>query len=211
MRILIVQHGTELYGSDRALLSVVAELVERGSEVTVAVPERGALSAALSALGARVEVGPVGVVGRHSFTASGALRTSWDVCRAVGFLSELKRRHRAQLIYSNTLAVLGGAIVSRLSGTPHVWHVHESVADSGAARRVLAAFMRWSKNQVIFNSAWTARSWCKDATPDDSYRIVLNGVPSVMPSGMDEVARIRRLCGADETTCLIVCIGVYWI
>jgi glycosyltransferase involved in cell wall biosynthesis len=44
----------------------------------------------------------------------------WSIARLIG-------RYRPDIVYSNTSAVMAGAIAAKLRGVPHVWHIHENV------------------------------------------------------------------------------------
>ena len=130
-RILVVHSSAELYGSDRSLLDFVRN---RGDDIqiTVALPEQGILVRELEAAGATVIVGEVCKIQRGMFSPRGMVKTLAAALRAVRFLGRARQGGDFDLVYSNTVAVLGGALCARLWNRPHVWHVREILAGSGA-------------------------------------------------------------------------------
>lgn len=93
--------SSELYGSDRSLVSLVREAARRGSSVDVLVPARGPLIESLTAAGASVEVSPE-VILRRSRPMRTARDIIWDGVRRYG----TRDFAPARLVVSNTSTVL---------------------------------------------------------------------------------------------------------
>lgn len=53
-------------------------------------------------------------------TFSGLKARAWS-------LSNLIEREKIDLVYTNGLPTLDGAVAARLTGRPHIWHVHEAI------------------------------------------------------------------------------------
>lgn len=202
MRALIVHASADLYGSDRSLLDFV-RLRPAGLEACVALPGPGPLADALREAGAEVVFGEVGKLRSDMRTAAGALRAVVGLQASLRFLGALHRARRFDLVYSNTLAVLGGALAARRWRLPHVWHVREIVGESP---RLTAAF-RWlaahGADRVVCNSDET-RAWIGRA--DARFHTVWNGYDA--PLNVPAPAEARRLLGVDDDgSLLIVMVG----
>ncbi|RKR74223.1 glycosyltransferase family 4 protein [Frondihabitans australicus] len=119
-RVLVVHSSDEMYGSDRIVLEVVAELVASDSlDVTVWLPtdvEPGPLAPLLRELGARVERHPLPILRRLKLTPGGFLRLARDAART---FSRLSGRH-FDLVYCATSACLPVAPLARLRGVRSV-------------------------------------------------------------------------------------------
>ncbi|ROQ40922.1 glycosyl transferase family 1 [Frondihabitans sp. PhB188] len=119
-RILVVHSSDEMYGSDRIVLEVVAELVASDSnDVTVWLPtdvEPGPLGPMLRDLGARVERHPLPILRRLKITPGGFLRLARDAVRTLARLSG----RRFDLVYLATSACLPVAPLARLTGVRKV-------------------------------------------------------------------------------------------
>lgn len=141
-------------------------------------PRRGAFTAALARDGVATTVLPYGWwlgkraesalmrVLRYGLLAASILSAAWLAVRFRG---------RFDLVYTNTLATPVGALLARLLGTPHAWHVREFVdADHDMVfligrRRSLRLVDGWAR-LCIFNSEAVARTFrpalpsCEGAT-----------------------------------------------
>ncbi len=127
-RLLFISHSGALYGAERSLLSLVAEIHKRNKyDVMVFLPGHGPLADMLQIKGIPYRIVPV---------------TRWTGNRLRGimkFVRGVKRRwhlpalvkeaslFQPDLIYTNTLATNAGALLkSRLPGDiPHIWHARE--------------------------------------------------------------------------------------
>ncbi|KQQ27409.1 MULTISPECIES: glycosyltransferase [unclassified Frondihabitans] len=119
-RVLVVHSSDELYGSDRIVLEVVAELVAADElDVTVWLPSDvapGPLGPMLRELGARVERHPLPILRRMKLSPGGFLRLGRDAVRT---LARLRGRH-FDLVYCATSACLPVAPLARLTGVRRV-------------------------------------------------------------------------------------------
>lgn len=126
--------SAELYGSDRALERIVVAQLAAGGEALVICAETGPLVARLREAGAAVEVMPLVVLRRNLATRRG-LRRLLSALAATPFGAYASGRGaQPDLIHSNGVPVLSGAVVARFLGIPHVWHLREDLASMPAGR-----------------------------------------------------------------------------
>lgn len=202
--VLAVHSSADLYGSDKSLLEVVRRR-PAGQRFTVALPEHGPLVAELQEAGAEVVVGRVGKVQSRMLSPSGLFGAMVEMVQAMRFLGRLHSEHRFDLIYSNSLAVFGGALLAWRRRVPHVWHVRELLASprlTTAYRRVVSALA----DSVIANSDETLQ-WIAGprAGSDPRYVRVWNGYDA--PAQQPDAAAARRSLGAADDEVLIVMVG----
>jgi glycosyltransferase involved in cell wall biosynthesis len=167
VRVLFVSHSAKLYGAERSLLLLVSRLDRGMFEPVVVLPEDGPLGRELTRQGIETEivrlpwwvrsVGPGGrlaallalpVVKLREFSAT------WGLCGLI-------RRRKIDLVYTNTLVILGGALAARLTGRPHLWHVREILENNPdlvplVPRFVLHRLILGLSAGVIANSGATA-------------------------------------------------------
>ena len=170
-RLLYVHSSTDLYGSDRSLLRMVAGVGEE-YDVTVAVPTAGPLVPELRARGAAVRVLPLTVVRRgvRPQDAFGA----WS--RGLAATAALVREVRPDLVHSNTLAVTDGALAAWLLGVPHVWHVREYIVQPAAFRPVMATLAAITSRVVVANSLPVAQWFAGGGPLRPRVRVIYNGL-----------------------------------
>jgi glycosyltransferase involved in cell wall biosynthesis len=137
--ILFVHQSDDLYGSGRCLLEIVRRLPERYRAIVVLpadVPANGPLSHALRAAGVDVRRADMAVLRRASLRPRHLPRLAWRFARGTWQVARLIRREGVALVHSNTLAVLPGALAAAVTRRPHLWHVHEVIADEPRPIRV---------------------------------------------------------------------------
>lgn len=203
--VLVVHSSAELYGSDKSLLDF-ARLRPTNMVLTVVLPEDGPLAPELRACGAEVLVGEVCKLQRAMLSPAGVWRLLRSIATSLRFLRGLHLQRRFDLVYSNTVAILGGALFARWHGLPHVWHVREILAGSRGLSMVFRKLVRWLSQIAICNSNET-RSWIADPDParTSRYRTVWNGV-DVSAAPVDRGA-VRSSLGASPDQVLFVLVG----
>lgn len=203
--ICIVAHDPGLQGAERAMFDMALFLREAGWEVTVLVPfEKGGLAGLVDGVGLRRAtipyyywMGPGRVKGR-------VLRTAFNlfaVLRLVWFF----RTTRFDAIYTHSTAVGAPAIAARLSGRPHIWHIHEfGPYEEGDARpyydvgeAITLGLMRWTQSTYVA-VAKVIRDTFEPRLGGADIRVVYQPVPfSPWLSEEDNVAveKIRAIVG----------------
>ncbi|KAF3998164.1 glycosyltransferase family 4 protein [Glaciimonas immobilis] len=203
LRVLVVHSSAELYGSDRSLLDFVRNR-NPDMEFTVALPEHGILVRELENAGAMVIVGEVCKIERAMLSPLGMLRLTKRAVRSVFFLTRVHRNISFDLVYSNTVAVMGGAFCARLWRIPHVWHVRELLEGSRALTWSFRHLVAKLSAVVVCNSAHT-RDWISVPSAAEKYCVIWNGyeAPEVKVHRQIE----RASLGAGERDILFVLVG----
>lgn len=172
--VLVVHSSAELYGSDKSLLDFIKRK-RNEFQFTVALPESGPLIPLLEAAGACVAVTDVCKVRRDMLSPSGLLAAWRSTRRILPALQALAGDRPFALVYSNTMAVLGGALYARRAGLPHVWHVREIVANSRLMTWGFRGLAWWLADRLVCNSGQT-RAWIAGPGLASRCEVVWNGV-----------------------------------
>jgi glycosyltransferase involved in cell wall biosynthesis len=129
--ILYVHSSDEMYGADLILLQLVVRLSQRGFRPVVVVPTdvpyTGELSKALNEHKIRTIRLKTAIMRRKHFTPSGIFVYFWRLCISTLSLIWVIHRESADIVHSNTAAVLPGALAAFITRRPHVWHIHEII------------------------------------------------------------------------------------
>jgi glycosyltransferase involved in cell wall biosynthesis len=133
MRICFLSHSARLGGAERVLLETIEAFQSQGVECRVLVPGNGEFCDELARMSVPFAIvsyplwmsrGKLAWVDRLKFAAGIILNTivvAWKI-----------HRWQPDYVYSNTATVCVGAFASRLTGRPHIWHLHEfGVEDQG--------------------------------------------------------------------------------
>ncbi len=211
LRLLVVHASAELYGSDRALLTLIDALGPLGVRATVVLPEGGPLRARLERAGAKVATAPVGKLTRARLARLlppvGLVGLAGESARAQRALDAALDPDAFDAVHSNTIAATAGAVWARRHGLPHLWHVHELIERPALVRRALAALLAWGADRVVFNSAATRRCWV-DVRHDLAARarVVPYGVVP-RPASPEAAAALRERLAIPKERPLVALVG----
>ena len=206
---VLIHQSSEMYGSDKVLLLLAQGLLAHGEfRPIVILPQTGPLLDALVSAGIEVHLAEVAKVSRAAFTPLGILRLVKQIWQGVRDLDRISRGRDFSIVHSNTLAVLSGAVWSRLRRKRHLWHVHEILLSPLLVRKVFPFLVRMSADRVMSNSTETER-WLLAEQPALAGRSVVafNGLPEVVPPPPDVVRDFRATIGADEGTLVVTLAG----
>lgn len=122
-KILYINHLATLSGADQALLRLLSHLDRNRYEPVVVLPEDGPLRERLAAQSIRTRFSPI-----HWWIPA----THWSeehfraqlqgLPERVEALARLAEEEEADLIHTNTVVTLEGALTAARLGLPHVWH-----------------------------------------------------------------------------------------
>lgn len=177
-RVLVLNPGADVYGSDLQMLESVTALREAGAEVTVACASDGPLLSMITARDAHVEVLDYPVVRRSYLSPQGILRLLLELGRAAPGMVRLVRRTRPDVAYVNTTTIPWWILLCRVLRIRVVCHVHE--AEDRDRARVLKALNAplLLAHRLVLISATTADSvWRIFPSLRSRSVIVMNGVP----------------------------------
>ena len=194
--VLFLHGSADMYGSDKVLLNLATALLSKGVLLPVVVlHEDGPLCAALAAAGVEVHVATVVKVQRRMLGPTLPWSLLRELSRAFTDLDRIAAGRAVRLVYSNTLAVLGGAFWARRHGLRHLWHVHEILNRPAAVRRGLPWLADRLSASVISNSQQT-QDWLLRQAPRlaDRAAVVFNGLP--LPPQPDPLAAAKFRFGA---------------
>ena len=156
--ILFIHQSAELYGSDKTLLLFLKNINKNNFSPIVVLPNDGPLKKELDAIGIKVVITPVLKLYRDIFTFKNGIRFIKEVFKSLSILNKLHKEYNFDLVYSNTLAVLLGAIFSKKKRIKHIWHVHEIIEHPKPIAWLFPKLLYYSSNKIICNSEATKKN-----------------------------------------------------
>lgn len=159
---LFIHQSSELYGSDKTLLTLIKAL-NSGHHITpiVVLPNEGRLASILRELRIKVIITPVIKLSRGMFKVENILKIPVELFKSIRALNKEIKGESIKLVYSNTLAVLLGGVYAKIKGVPHVWHVHEIIQHPRVVAYAYPILVNVLSRKVIFNSFAAQNSLCK--------------------------------------------------
>ena len=150
--ILFLHSGSEIFGSERALVDLAKQLQAAGWRTCMLLPEDGPAVALFEAGGSAVEVAPLAAV-RRGLCKRRALALLIRLHRPHPAVLDAARRFAPTVVYSNTSHLVDGPAVARRLKAPHVWHVREIERIPETWRRALGFLLRSSGTVIVISRA----------------------------------------------------------
>jgi len=124
--VLVVNPGSDVYGSDLQMAQSVAAMTGVGWRVVVVVPSDGALAPRLRELGAETMVVDYPVLRRSNASLPGVVSMAADAIGALPRMRSVIRQIQPALVYVNTVTLPWWLLAARVAHVPAVCHVHEA-------------------------------------------------------------------------------------
>lgn len=170
-KILFLHSSAELYGSDRSLLNIAKYIDKEKFQVHVILPYEGPLAAELRKLhGVQVKLFELAVLRRKNLSIKGGAEYVVSFRKSCRYIKDYIRRHRIDVVYTNTSVIFPGAVAAKQTGVKSVWHVRE-IMKSGLENRVISAVISHYADTVVANSKETAKAL---KVPQNKIRVVYN-------------------------------------
>lgn len=206
--VLFVHQSADMYGSDKVLLYVVSGMASHGLKPIVLLPEEGPLLIELQKCGIETLIVPVTKLDRKTLSPQGLMRLPWSLYKSITGINRAVAGRQIDLVYSNTLAVLGAAIWALLMGKPHVWHVHEILLSPTVVRKGFPWMVRLLADKTICNSTMTS-NWLLAEQPRLSAKTVViwNGQGPRPELNTPAAAQIRLQLGIAPDDLVVTLVG----
>jgi glycosyltransferase involved in cell wall biosynthesis len=191
-----------MWGAQRTLLTLLSAIDRRVYSPLLVVPNDGPFGRKVAELGIPVFVERLVHWVPGSFVSSRRkrlehlylfLRTLHQRCRAI---ERLISNNGVDVVYTNTVICVEGAIAAQRTRKPHVWHIHEPILRNSELApllpfRLYCATVKLLSTSIIFCSRALAGEY-----PQLSRKasLVYNGLPS--PPARDRIAaQASTICG----------------
>ena len=218
IRALFLSHDSSLYGAQLSLLGLLAHLDHQEIKPIVVAAQNGPLNDAIEEAGIPVTI-------RHivNWVAAGrdARKSSFRIGK--DFLSGLRTRvwalaheienKQIDVVYTNTLVPIEGAIAARLTGRPHIWHLREQVAGNSQLKswvpaRLIPYVVDWLSARIIVNSQYLGHVYARGHA-QKKIQVIFNGVN---PGQFDldraaAASSVRTELGLNPSIRLVTLIG----
>jgi glycosyltransferase involved in cell wall biosynthesis len=127
-------------------------------------------------------------------------------------LRELIEKHSIDVVYTNTVTCIDGALAARVAKRPHIWHLREHITGNRDLKALLPAgltarIVAGLSDHIITNSNALKTDYL-DVVPSDRISVVYNGIDldSFSPN-LTRCRVLREELSIPRTTKLVVTIG----
>jgi glycosyltransferase involved in cell wall biosynthesis len=189
-RVIFLHSSSELYGASKILIYVIEIFRDMGYTPLLILPGEGPFRVEVEKRGIEVAIVNLGILRRKYFSPQGMMNRSRKFLKAYRFLNEIHREEPIKLVYSNTLAVIVGAIFAKRNKISHIWHIHEIIKSPKFLVRFLARQINGVQRRPIVVSESVAEHWSS----------LLNVQPEVIHNGIDYEPFLNGTKGMYEKT-----------
>lgn len=211
--ILFVHSSDEMYGTDVILLKLLDRLDRSRFRPIVVIPTdiiyHGVLTRALLQRNIDVRHLKTAILRRKYFTPIGLMTYAYRLCCSTWELIKIIKSESVDIVHSNTIAVIPGALAAKVTGLPNIWHVHEIITSP----RTLWKFTSWLVPRLSFKvvavSGPTRQHLCDGDRLNNSKAVVIhNGIDiDEFTPDPDKRQRVRGEWGIRPEQLLIGMIG----
>ena len=149
--VLIINQSSELYGADKALLELIDSFPENFTPIVV-LENEGPLKEILLEKGIKIIKCPVVKLNRSLLSFYGVYRVFSDSIRGFHIIRKETKFLTIDIVHSNAISVLIGAIYSFFYNKPHLWHVHEIVENPKIIAKLYPRIVNYFSTKIIYNS-----------------------------------------------------------
>ena len=180
--IAFFHQSSDLYGSDRILLELVACVQKAGGVAVVLLPDTGPLTEEFAVRNIEFHTLPILKLSRARLSLRGVFNLAREMLTALSNYDHLFASRRVDMVHSNTIAVIGGAIWAHRRRIPHLWHVHEIVEHPWFATWALPRLVNAMADRVVCTSNATSQ-WLLNVQPSlaGKMQVIWNGVHMPYP------------------------------
>lgn len=203
MKILFVNHNSDLYGASRSLLRMASRLVSEGHSVHVVLPEEGPLCPALAQAGVSCHTLPdLAIVDRAGMKnwrgrVGFIRRVMTSPFRLVILIGKIK----PDIVHTNVSVILASGLAAKWTGLPHILHVREFYGEFKRAWPVYRRYLLWTSTRIVCVSKAVSEQF----NASEKLMVLNNGFPTgeFQPVSTERVAEFRRNAGVDSRETLV--------
>lgn len=218
IRALFLSHDSRLYGAQRSLVGLLSRLDRSEIDAMVVAPYDGPLNDAIAAMDIPVTVRRI----VHWIAAGGDARKS-RLKIGQQCLSGLKARvwamarhienNQIDIVYTNTVISIEGALAAHITRRPHIWHLREQVNGNTQLKSPVPAWLipyvvgRLSARAIV-NSRYLGQIYARGEAKN-KISVIYNGVdPAPFNLDRTEAARsVKTELGLNPAARLVILIG----
>ncbi|MEG2353337.1 MAG: glycosyltransferase family 4 protein [Clostridium sp.] len=178
--ILFIHGGAELYGADIILLQLLKSLNKKEYKAYVLLPNHGPLVKEIQDIGVEVEVKEYPILRRKFFTPMGIIKYGIGFSKSIFKLKKYIKEKDIDIIQSNTVAVLEGAVLHSITKKPHIWHVHEIIKEPKFLNDFYKKFLPKHATKIVcVSEAVKENLLTENKKYEEKFKVIHNGIDSL--------------------------------
>lgn len=204
-KVLYLHTGAELYGADKILLTILENLDRQKYEPLVILPCDGPLCEKIKELNIRVLVIKYPIIRRKYFTLTGIVSYFFEFFSSLKVFKKLLKDEHIDIIHNNTIAVLEGMMIKKITGAKLITHVHEMIENPKFVSKFLYKYHIKYSDKIIAVS-FSVKNHIEKLCKLESSKIIVihNGIKQI---DVDKVANSKEKYGFSPESFVVAIIG----
>ncbi|WP_162605033.1 glycosyltransferase [Geomonas terrae] len=209
LKILCISHSSNFFGAEQSFLFFLQHLDKKKFEPIVVLPDsKGLLADKVKDLKYKLHI-----IAAHSWISSEDMhqvaQNTLDEFALIRKYAEVIEEEEIDVVYTNTITRLAGAIAAKSSGVPHVWHIREVLENhplkSIFGQETAFSLVNYLSDRIIANSCAVAQQFPSAASPS-KVNVVHNAIDTEAFACGDG-GKLRRELFVDPDCSLVGIIG----
>jgi glycosyltransferase involved in cell wall biosynthesis len=209
IKVLCISHSSNFYGAEQSFLFLLQNINRQVFEPIVVLPSEGYLADKIRALRLKMTFihAPLWInVTDRATVLYNALREMASLKN----YTNLIREEGIDIVYTNTITKVAGAVASRLCGVPHVWHIREILKDhpltSFFSLEATFKLVERLSDSIIANSKATAAQF-QGIAHESKIHVVYNAIDISAFMNAPACNKLRKELALDSYFPLVGIIG----
>lgn len=205
--ILFLHSGAELYGADKILIEVLKGLDKQSFFPLVIIPNKGSLEEELKKNNIKYIIYDFPILRRKYFNLKGISLYTFNFIKSIFYIRKIVKKYNIDILCSNTLAVLEGAVFAKIFSKNHVWHIHEIIKEP----RVMELFYNrvvpsLSQNAICVSNAVKDNLFTESKFNKTNVRVIHNAISNNLNINLS-TNDIKRSLHIDNERIVVGMIG----
>ena len=216
--VLFISHTSFWGGAENSLYTLIEGLDKREFQVFVVLPNDGELNRRLQSLGIRTLICPIKrwVAFYNEYNFKYRVKFFAKLIKRIIMISEVIKREQIDVVYTNTITPIEGAIAAKINGIPHIWHLREILQKGSTLKPILPIRLTYqiiaclSDRIIVISNASMKHIMTYTAKNNISkLHLIQNGVniSDFKNASQNERDLFRKNLKLNEQCKLVVCIG----
>jgi len=209
LKILYISHSIGMDGSERCLFNLLKYLDRNKFIPIVVLPGDGPLKKKLECIGVKTIIAPlVWWIPLIRDVVSNNLGDIMDRCNKLAALIE---EEDIDIVHTNTSVIAEGAIAAKMTGRPHIWHLHEILNGHPSLRPSIPLYLTYRLIDLLSDLVVVVSQTLKKAVSEgispEMIKVIYNGVDSTGGSESEIEKPFRPEIKLSDNYILVCTVG----
>lgn len=208
-KILYVSHSAGISGAEQCLFTLVKNLDKNRFVPMIVLPSDGPLKKSFESIGIETKVLPlicwVIPIYRTSVNCMSIMMDRWKN------IASLIEKEAIDIVHTNSSIIAEGAIAAKMTGRPHIWHLHEFLKGHPSLKPTIPLYFTYRFIDLLSDAVIVVSKALKEsisgAINQEKIRVIYNGIDPVKEEGGS--ISFRRALRIPRENLLVCTIGAF--